>query len=45
VQPGREDVLHGGALVLAAIVTRYGVPELVVSEADGLDGLAASLAG
>jgi exopolyphosphatase / guanosine-5'-triphosphate,3'-diphosphate pyrophosphatase len=45
VQPGREDVLHGGALVLAAIVTRYGLPELVVSEADGLDGLAASLAG
>jgi exopolyphosphatase / guanosine-5'-triphosphate,3'-diphosphate pyrophosphatase len=43
VQPGREDVLHGGALVLAAIVTRYGLPELVVSEADGLDGLAASL--
>lgn len=43
VQPGREDVLHGGALVLAAIATRYGAPELVVSEADGLDGLAASL--
>jgi exopolyphosphatase / guanosine-5'-triphosphate,3'-diphosphate pyrophosphatase len=43
VQPGREDVLHGGALVLAAIVTRYGLPELVVSEADGLDGMAASL--
>jgi exopolyphosphatase/guanosine-5'-triphosphate,3'-diphosphate pyrophosphatase len=45
VQPGREDVLHGGALVLAAIVTRYDLGELVVSEADGLDGLAASLAG
>lgn len=45
VQPGREDVLHGGALVLAALVTRYGFDELVVSEADGLDGLAASLAG
>ncbi|WP_052666095.1 Ppx/GppA phosphatase family protein [Nitriliruptor alkaliphilus] len=45
VQPGREDVLHGGAVVLAAIVTRYGLPELVVSEADGLDGLARSLAG
>jgi exopolyphosphatase / guanosine-5'-triphosphate,3'-diphosphate pyrophosphatase len=45
VQAGREDVLHGGALVLAAICTRYGFAELVVSEADGLDGLAASLAG
>jgi exopolyphosphatase/guanosine-5'-triphosphate,3'-diphosphate pyrophosphatase len=45
VQPGREDVLHGGALVLASVLTRYGLDELVVSEADGLDGLAASLAG
>lgn len=44
VQAGREDVLHGGALVLAAVVERYGFPDLVVSEADGLDGLAASLA-
>jgi exopolyphosphatase / guanosine-5'-triphosphate,3'-diphosphate pyrophosphatase len=44
VQPGREDVLHGGALVLATVLERYGLPELVVSEADGLDGLAASLA-
>lgn len=44
VQPGREDVLHGGALVLAAVVERYGFAELVVSEADGLDGAVASLA-
>jgi exopolyphosphatase / guanosine-5'-triphosphate,3'-diphosphate pyrophosphatase len=44
VQPGREDVLHGGALVLDALVRRSGLAELVVSEADGLDGLAASLA-
>jgi exopolyphosphatase / guanosine-5'-triphosphate,3'-diphosphate pyrophosphatase len=44
VQPGREDVLHGGAMVLAAILGRYGFAELVVSEADGLDGAAASLA-
>jgi exopolyphosphatase / guanosine-5'-triphosphate,3'-diphosphate pyrophosphatase len=44
VQPGREDVLHGGALVLAAVLGRYGFAELVVSEADGLDGAAASLA-
>jgi exopolyphosphatase / guanosine-5'-triphosphate,3'-diphosphate pyrophosphatase len=43
VQPGREDVLHGGALILAAVVTRYGLAELAVSEADGLDGLVASL--
>ena len=44
VQAGREDVLHGGTLVLDAVLTRYGFDALVVSEADGLDGLAASLA-
>lgn len=44
VQPGREDVLHGGALVLDALLDRYGFDELVVSEADGLDGAVASLA-
>ncbi len=44
MQPGREDVIHGGALVLAATVRRYGFDEVVVSEADSLDGLVASLA-
>jgi exopolyphosphatase / guanosine-5'-triphosphate,3'-diphosphate pyrophosphatase len=44
VQPGREDVLHGGAIVLDEVVARYGFAELVVSEADILDGLVASLA-
>lgn len=44
VQPGREDVLHGGALIIAAVVDRWGFADLVVSEADSLDGLAASLA-
>jgi exopolyphosphatase / guanosine-5'-triphosphate,3'-diphosphate pyrophosphatase len=44
VQPGREDVLHGGALILAAVVGRWGFDELVISEADSLDGLAASIA-
>jgi exopolyphosphatase/guanosine-5'-triphosphate,3'-diphosphate pyrophosphatase len=42
VQPGRAEVLHGGALVLAAVVARLGVPHLVVSEADSLDALARS---
>jgi hypothetical protein len=31
-------------MVLAAVLDRYGFAELVVSEADGLDGAAASLA-
>jgi exopolyphosphatase / guanosine-5'-triphosphate,3'-diphosphate pyrophosphatase len=43
MQPGREDVIHGGALVLAGVVARYGYDEVVVSEADNLDALAASL--
>lgn len=44
VQPGREDVIHGGALVLQAALACTGLDEVVISEADGLDGLAASLA-
>lgn len=44
IQPGREDVIHGGALIVAAVVDRWGYDELVVSEADSLDGLVASLA-
>lgn len=43
VQPGRAEVLHGGALVLAAVVARLGVTELVVSESDSLDALARGL--
>ena len=43
VQPGREDVLHGGALVLLETMRRLGVDEVVISEADNLDGLVASL--
>ncbi|MEX2503567.1 MAG: Ppx/GppA phosphatase family protein [Egicoccus sp.] len=43
VQPGREDVLHGGALVLSRVAQRYGFDEIVVSESDILDGLAKSL--
>ena len=44
VQPGREDVIHGGALVLDRVVRRYGFEAVTVSEADNLDGLVASLA-
>jgi exopolyphosphatase / guanosine-5'-triphosphate,3'-diphosphate pyrophosphatase len=43
MQPGREDVIHGGAMILCEVVARYGFDAVVVSEADGLDGLAASL--
>jgi hypothetical protein len=36
-------VIHGGAMILCEVVARYGFDAVVVSEADGLDGLAASL--
>lgn len=43
VQPGRAEVLHGGAIVLSRALRLIGRPELVVSEADSLDALAARL--
>jgi len=41
VQAGRAEVLHGGAIVLARALRLLERPELVVSEADSLDALAA----
>jgi len=43
MEPGRADVLLGGLLVLDAIMERVGAEELLTSESDILDGLAASL--
>ena len=47
MHPGRADVIGSGALVLLAIMERVGgtlaVDEVVVSELDILDGIAASL--
>jgi exopolyphosphatase/guanosine-5'-triphosphate,3'-diphosphate pyrophosphatase len=45
MHPGRVDVIGAGALVLDTIVARLGVPEVVVSEHDILDGIALSIAG
>jgi len=39
---GREDVIVGGALILDAVMRRFGFDECLVSEADILDGLVAS---
>jgi exopolyphosphatase / guanosine-5'-triphosphate,3'-diphosphate pyrophosphatase len=39
---GREDVIVAGAMILAAVMTRLGFDECLVSEADILDGLVAS---
>lgn len=40
--PGREDVIVGGCLVVEAVLERYGFAAIVASEADSLDGLAAT---
>jgi exopolyphosphatase/guanosine-5'-triphosphate,3'-diphosphate pyrophosphatase len=44
MHPGRVDVIGAGALVLATLVDRLGLAEVVVSEADILDGIAWSAA-
>ena len=45
MHPGRVDVIGAGALVLDAVMERVGVDELLVSEADILDGIAWSVGG
>lgn len=44
MHPGRVDVIAGGAMVLDRIMSRFGCPEVLVSEHDILDGIAWSLA-
>ncbi|HXR42813.1 MAG TPA: exopolyphosphatase, partial [Acidothermaceae bacterium] len=44
MHPGRADVIGAGALVLDTIVSRLGMPDMVVSEHDILDGIALSIA-
>jgi exopolyphosphatase / guanosine-5'-triphosphate,3'-diphosphate pyrophosphatase len=44
MHPGRVDVIGAGALVLRALVDGFGIAEVLVSEADILDGIAWSLA-
>jgi exopolyphosphatase/guanosine-5'-triphosphate,3'-diphosphate pyrophosphatase len=40
---GREDVIIAGAVILTRVIERFAFDEVVVSEADFLDGLALSL--
>lgn len=42
-EPERADVIVGGAVVLRQILRHFHLPEVLVSEHDILDGLAASL--
>ncbi len=44
LEPGRVDVIVAGAAILVTIMRTFDVAELVVSEADILDGLVRSLA-
>jgi exopolyphosphatase/guanosine-5'-triphosphate,3'-diphosphate pyrophosphatase len=44
LHPGRADVIGAGVLVLDRILQRVGAEELLVSEADILDGIAWSIA-
>lgn len=44
LEPERVDVIVGGAVVLVAIMRAFGFDEMLVSEADILDGLVRSLA-
>ena len=45
LEPGRVDVIVGGAIVIVAVMRHWGFEEMLVSEADILDGLARSIAG
>jgi exopolyphosphatase/guanosine-5'-triphosphate,3'-diphosphate pyrophosphatase len=42
LEPGRVDVIVGGTAILVSIMRHYGAGELLVSEADILDGLVRS---
>jgi exopolyphosphatase/guanosine-5'-triphosphate,3'-diphosphate pyrophosphatase len=45
VHPGRVDVIAAGALVLERVLAATGAAELIASEHDILDGIAASVLG
>jgi exopolyphosphatase/guanosine-5'-triphosphate,3'-diphosphate pyrophosphatase len=44
LEPGRVDVIVGGALIVVSIMRHWDFDEMLVSEADILDGLARSIA-
>jgi exopolyphosphatase/guanosine-5'-triphosphate,3'-diphosphate pyrophosphatase len=44
LEEGRVDVIVGGVIVVVAVMRHWGFDELLVSEADILDGLARSIA-
>jgi exopolyphosphatase / guanosine-5'-triphosphate,3'-diphosphate pyrophosphatase len=44
MHPGRVDVIGAGALILRVLMDEFGLPEVIVSEHDILDGIALRLA-
>jgi exopolyphosphatase/guanosine-5'-triphosphate,3'-diphosphate pyrophosphatase len=44
LEPGRVDVIVGGVIVVVSVLRHWGFEELLISEADILDGLARSIA-
>ncbi len=44
LEPGRVDVIVGGVIIVVAVMRHWGFDEMLVSEADILDGLARSIA-
>jgi exopolyphosphatase/guanosine-5'-triphosphate,3'-diphosphate pyrophosphatase len=44
MHPGRVDVIGAGALILRVVMDAWEIDEVLVSEHDILDGIAASLA-
>jgi exopolyphosphatase/guanosine-5'-triphosphate,3'-diphosphate pyrophosphatase len=38
--PGRADVIVGGGVIVAEVLGRLGLPGMLVSESDILDGIA-----
>jgi exopolyphosphatase/guanosine-5'-triphosphate,3'-diphosphate pyrophosphatase len=44
LEPGRVDVIVGGVIVVVSVMRHWGFDELLISEADILDGLARSIA-
>ncbi|MGO9872924.1 MAG: exopolyphosphatase [Acidimicrobiia bacterium] len=44
LEPGRVDVIVGGVIVVVSVMRHWAFDELLISEADILDGLACSIA-
>jgi len=44
LEPGRVDVIVGGVIVVVSVMRHWAFDEMLISEADILDGIARSIA-